>query len=958
MLEALAAQFDKDVAEGVPTAITVRCGFEAEFACRTSRKEMAAQLEAALGLRMGSFKVSNQYGASHDSNYTQWAIEDDTSIPTNSTYRIACEVISPIMDLEPMLSSMETVFNTIKHYGKTSQSQDGSTGLHITFSLKDINLKSVKFDPLKLLLLLGEHYWGQVFGRESAGYASQILSSIQSNLAAQLSESGAQLTYADALNFVQQSAESGIDSLKYDALSTSGIIARAMMSSDRRRSINLAHLYDVGKSRVEFRLPGGENYEHKFDKMSAVARRFAYALWASCHELSDKYNDVYARKLWRIMRSAQDTADKNPNPAKQRAVISFSKEPSGTTRGGSVTYSISRKFISKTASGVSTDLFATVTYDKKHRPTDFFTASRDDANTLIDLADKGTLMGPFGEPLSLADIAVGVDTVSRDVSLTDAFRDLFNEENSPMLGDAMAMYASLDADLVRKYGQDGAVTSAMILASSMTPLIFDRLRNAGMAQINPNRVRAVAQVLPDYVKYVRKYKNLLAKVSDPDLIIGTFVSNAPAAGYKRILAHFNESIPIRVPRAPNRYSTASTAQYIPILGLVQVHAARGRNDLATIGAMHMMDPSRSTGSTVCSIIADWSFLDPAYLKDDISASFGQADLYAQLVAMRGTPHGFIAQYVQKAPAKLVKPLLKRAAESAMHAKLDFNNAASDWYAVTGFPAIDNLIKQNYQSGLDAAAALRAHDTKRKFVLFPRIAGEIDSAHTYDAIKSATAEDVEECIVNPATLATTAYVLMRINSTAAILPDNKNIADAIKSSPSWRSALNASLLFVDGGLKKPMFGLQPTEIVELLCTGASIYTEFSKPMLRTLERTFSTYLTNALSAFVSSLTKSGIPADVVFGPQVLAWYQAMHKAKICDAVIGSAFTDLLKFGGLLDDRGHVAHSIRSPLIAQLFLDQPVILANDTSLAAVLPDGYLEEYKQSTAKRPRASRPAAG
>ena len=130
------------------------------------------------------------------------------------------------------------------------------------------------------------------------------------------------------------------------------------------------------------------------------------------------------------------------------------------------------------------------------------------------------------------------------------------------------------------------------------------------------------------------------------------------------------------------------------------------------------------------------------------------------------------------------------------------------------------------------------------------------------------------------------------------------------------------------------------------------------MLRTLERTFSTYLTNALSAFVSSLTKSGIPADVVFGPQVLAWYQAMHKAKICDAVIGSAFTDLLKFGGLLDDRGHVAHSIRSPLIAQLFLDQPVILANDTSLAAVLPDGYLEEYKQSTAKRPRASRPAAG
>ena len=344
MFEAVAAQFDKDVQGGLPSGINVRCVFEAEYASRHSRRETARYVEQALGLNYGSVRVPNTHGSMREGSYTSWALEPDSSIPTNRDYPHECEVISPILDITSMLNAAASVFSVIQKMGYTSE----GTGFHITFSLQDIDLrKNANFDPLKLLLLLGEHYWAVVFGREDADYAMQVLQKLAYRAQSVASKRGRPVTYQEIENFVKLASVRGLYGIKETAPpdSLEWAMAQFVTRPMRELSLNLSHM-DGGpsKSRVEFRLLGGQGYENKLDKIEILVRRFGYALWASCHNLTDKYNYIYSRKLWRVVR---DTAGSVPTQTAENTNDKVLLRSTGKTDKGLFSYDLEHAYFDK-----------------------------------------------------------------------------------------------------------------------------------------------------------------------------------------------------------------------------------------------------------------------------------------------------------------------------------------------------------------------------------------------------------------------------------------------------------------------------------------------------------------------------------------------------------------------------------------------------------------------------------
>lgn len=336
-----AAQFDKDLSKNL-SGLPVRCGFEAEFASTVTQSNLTGVLAAFLDnketntwhsdsegnerarlFRTGNIEgihFSNDYGASHSSGYTNWSVEYDSSVPTEGRYMHKVEIVSPIMSLPEMTSAMQSVFAMIKApslrdksipLGKTGN----ETGLHLTFSIKDIDPDDI--EPLKLALLLGEDHWGTVLGRSGSGWAKSTVSTLRSVLGGSLLKPDKARDFVDAYLSIQNQSSKVYTNLndRFDknAVEAARLLATrySEVSSDKYRAINLSKRR---KGIVEFRLPGGEGYEHKFDTLKIVAERFAYAFYASTHP--EMYTEYYRLKLLKLVtrilekiNTAKDTYD-------------------------------------------------------------------------------------------------------------------------------------------------------------------------------------------------------------------------------------------------------------------------------------------------------------------------------------------------------------------------------------------------------------------------------------------------------------------------------------------------------------------------------------------------------------------------------------------------------------------------------------------------------------------------
>lgn len=642
---ALASQFDKDALQSLP--IEVRCGFEAEFASSEPRPEVAERLATILDIPAGSINVSNRHGASHGGGYTNWSVEADGSVPTDTEHPVQIEIVSPVLDYNEMLESMESVFEIIKDIGLTSQGADvgsnDSTGLHITFSSDDLDLNSI--DPLKLVLLLGEHYYAQMFGRENSGYAASVVQSISDSVGS------GQLTTDDIREYIDDPTMGNLHDIVWTSLK-------------RTLSVNFT------KSRrnsgvIEFRLPGGKGYEHKFSKIAAVAKRFVHAMYAACSP--DLYKEIYAKKLFKMVSTSQEAVVKQREPELlgDDAVIKSRVDSDGRTE----LYTVLR-----TAAGVQrTELASLVINNGAIQDFSFgLNLTLATANQVVAKLRSGSVEGiPALDAITLMHMfAVATDTekpLQHRSSITNGvdsqFRPLF--EAADTLDAVLDVYYSIASSALSRYPSDTALNL----------LKYVLLAYVGSA-VNKSPVPTTATKDDRYISYVIPAAALI-----------------PDGQYRKVfgVGKFNPSSSNILSLLDDMFDGRHVDRNINTGIVLALYLKAGRNDLIAKLLVHI-----PRGISIADVDAS---IFKAVRADDFVRP-GMASLaLIQLAEVKKKPRSVLAQYIHKA-----RPVdIKRVTQTLVECYLEEQDGAGyTWTPDTGVPYIDKAFVAAFSSALAVA----------------------------------------------------------------------------------------------------------------------------------------------------------------------------------------------------------------------------------------------------------------
>lgn len=185
-------------------------------------------------------------------------VETDVSVPDG------VEVITNPLPLKRTLSVMQAMFNHIRHVGSTSQ----STGMHVNMSIRGLHFDPNDFNPLKMIILLGEDYLRKM-KYPVRNYVGLMTRGINTN---------------DLSRMVFALASGGIKPF----------IAELDTHIDKKekfQSINFNHMYNYDRQqrRLEFRYFGGADYETRFDEMRLDIYAAAYTMMAA-------YSPTFAQK--------------------------------------------------------------------------------------------------------------------------------------------------------------------------------------------------------------------------------------------------------------------------------------------------------------------------------------------------------------------------------------------------------------------------------------------------------------------------------------------------------------------------------------------------------------------------------------------------------------------------------------------------------------------------------------
>jgi hypothetical protein len=231
-----------------------------------------------------------------------WRIEPDSSIDPDDDDDGGLEFITPHggLPLDEMITKMEEVRAWALANGCYTNS---STGLHINVSVP--NLSRITVDYVKLVLLLGDNYVLDLFGRSANTYAKssyqEIVSRIKSNPTGVTEVLDKMKKYLAHLG--AQSIHNG--------------------STNKYVSANFKGDY------VEFRSPGGDWLNEKYwSQVKNTIFRFVVALDAATKP--DKYREEYLKKLYKLIAP----------PGKELEMGSLGKLIAGYLSGD-----ISREFI-------------------------------------------------------------------------------------------------------------------------------------------------------------------------------------------------------------------------------------------------------------------------------------------------------------------------------------------------------------------------------------------------------------------------------------------------------------------------------------------------------------------------------------------------------------------------------------------------------------------------------------
>ena len=204
----------------------------------------------------------------------KYVVEPDGSLEADNPDDGGLEFVSPPMPIDELLSDLNKVKKWAGDYGCYTNE---STGLHINISVPGFSRD--KLDYVKLALLIGDEYILDAFERTGNVYCKPAIGKIRDalkkdpNLAPQLMEK----MRGHLEDLASKAIHSGI--------------------TDKYTSINTKDGY------IEFRSPGNDWLDAKFDKIENTLLRFTVALSAAINP--EAYRKEYLKKLYKLLEQSQ-----------------------------------------------------------------------------------------------------------------------------------------------------------------------------------------------------------------------------------------------------------------------------------------------------------------------------------------------------------------------------------------------------------------------------------------------------------------------------------------------------------------------------------------------------------------------------------------------------------------------------------------------------------------------------
>lgn len=234
---------------------------------------VATSLENGLG-------VETTYGGYHSSDDYEsgvWRVETDSSLAAGDIDDAGVEIVTPLLPLADGLQYLSKMQEWAKSNGCYSGKRY-NTGLHMNVSVP--NFSVAKFDPVKLVLFLGDEYVLDTFGRKTNTYCKSALSKI-----------------GRVLNDDPRKAANALDLLKNHITQFAKDEIMELLS-DKYTSVHLRMEDDNGW--VEFRSPGGD-WINGFDVqvLQNTLNRFVVALDISSKP--DAHKEEYQKKLYQLL---------------------------------------------------------------------------------------------------------------------------------------------------------------------------------------------------------------------------------------------------------------------------------------------------------------------------------------------------------------------------------------------------------------------------------------------------------------------------------------------------------------------------------------------------------------------------------------------------------------------------------------------------------------------------------
>lgn len=220
--------------------------------------------------------------------YETWNLTHDTSIKDSNDVDyesgqdgVGVEIISPPLPPKKAIEQLEIVLKLMQDFGIETNK---STGIHVNISLP--NMKS--FDPLKLVLFMGDKHILEKFGRETNSFTSSQLQQV-----------------IDGISLTGKIPRSATELIKLGR--------EALAETGKYFSVNLTHLPKY----LEFRAAGGAGYHQRVhDIKEAIGR------WLSAVEIAadpEMYRREYMKKVVALI-------DKTPGATAEKAVAEQSLE--------------------------------------------------------------------------------------------------------------------------------------------------------------------------------------------------------------------------------------------------------------------------------------------------------------------------------------------------------------------------------------------------------------------------------------------------------------------------------------------------------------------------------------------------------------------------------------------------------------------------------------------------------